>query len=380
VTGVYLDYNATAKVRPEAAEAVARALAMGGNPSSVHAAGRAARGVVDAARAQVASLVGVRDGSVSFTSGGTEANALAIASAVSAGAHKLLINQTEHASIMENALASGAGVEAWPVRADGTADLAWLEARLNAWDSADGRPFVALSLANNETGVIQPIAEVSRLTRAAGGWLHVDAVQAAGKIVVDFTALGADTLSLSGHKLGAPQGVGALIAGQRAMVTASLHGGGQERGRRAGTENVAGIAGFGAAAAAALRDLPVIAEQADVRDGAEALLAQAAGVTVMGAGAPRLPTVLCFAAEGFDAQQQVMVLDLDGVMVSAGAACSSGKVTASKVLIAMGQERLAGSAIRVSSGWATSLEDWDRFVSVWLSAFARHRARRASAA
>jgi cysteine desulfurase len=380
VTGVYLDYNATAPIRPEAAAAVACALAIGGNPSSVHAAGRTARAAVEKARGEVAALVGSREDSLTFTSGGTEANALAVESAVAAGARRPLIGLAEHASVMESALATGEIVEGWPVLADGTADLAWLAQRLKAWSPENGRPFVALSLANNETGVIQPVAEAAAIVREAGGWLHVDAVQAAGKIAIDFNALGADTLSLSAHKLGGPQGVGALIAGPRVAIGRRIHGGGQERGRRAGTENVSGIAGFGAAATAALRDLPLMADQADWRDGAQALLIEAAGVTVFGADAPRLPNVLCFASEGFEAQQQVMALDLDGVMVSAGAACSSGKVTASKVLIAMGHEPLAGSAIRVSGGWATSLDDWDQFVSVWLSAHARHRARRASAA
>jgi cysteine desulfurase len=380
VTGVYLDNNATAPIRPEAAEAVACALAIGGNPSSVHAAGRTARAAVEKARAEVAALVGSREGSVTFTSGGTEANALAIDSAVAAGVRTPLIGLSEHASTMETALATGLMVEGWPVLADGTADLDWLAKRLKAWRAEDGRPFAALSLANNETGVIHPVAEAARLLREAGGWLHVDAVQAAGKITVDFTALGADTLSLSGHKLGGPQGVGALIAGPRANLSRRLHGGGQERGRRAGTENVSGAAGMGAAAAAALRDLDGFAAQAAWRDAAAQRLIEAADVTVLGAGAPRLPNVLNFATEGFEAQQQVMALDLDGVMVSAGAACSSGKVTASKVLIAMGYGPLAGSAIRVSGGWATTAEDWDRFVAVWLSAYARHRARRASAA
>jgi cysteine desulfurase len=380
VKGVYLDYNATAPIRPEAAEAAARALAIGGNPSSVHAAGRTARAAVERARAEVAALVGAREGSVTFTSGGTEANALAIESAVAAGARRLLIGLTEHASVMECAAATGLAVEAWPVHPDGTADLDWLDQRLAAWLAEDGRPFAVLSLANNETGVIQPAAEAARRVREAGGWLHLDAVQAAGKIPLDFTALGADTLSLSGHKLGGPQGVGALIAGPRAMLSRRLHGGGQERGRRAGTENVSGIAGFGAAATAALRGLDGLAAQAAWRNAAETRLAEAADIAVMGADATRLPSVLCFAVEGFDGQQQVMALDLDGVMVSAGAACSSGKVTASKVLIAMGQGPLAASAIRVSGGWATSPEDWDRFVQVWLSAYARHRARRATAA
>lgn len=380
MAGVYLDYNATAPIRPEAAAAIAHALAIGGNPSSVHAAGRTARAVVEKARGEVAALVSVVPGSVTFTSGGTESNALAIDSAIAAGARRPIVCMTEHASVMEGALAAGHIVEGWPVHSDGTADLEWLAARLRDWNPADGRPFVALSLANNETGVIQPVAEVARLVREANGWLHVDAVQAVGKIAVDFNALGADTLSISGHKLGGPQGVGALVSGPRITVSRRIHGGGQERGRRAGTENVPGIAGLGAAASAAMRDLETFEGQADVRDGAQQLLAEAADIIVFGEGAPRLPNVLCFASTGFDAQQQVMALDLDGVMVSAGAACSSGKVSASKVLIAMGHEALAGCAIRVSGGWATTLEDWDRFVSVWLSAHARHRARRSAAA
>ena len=380
MAGVYLDYNATAPIRPEAAAAIANALAIGGNPSSVHAAGRTARAVVEKARAEVAALVGVVAGSITFTSGGTEANALAIDSAIAAGARRPIVCMTEHASVMEGALAAGHIVEGWPVHGDGVADLDWLAARLKDWNPTDGRPFVALSLANNETGVIQPVAEVARLVREANGWLHVDAVQAVGKIAVDFNALGADTLSISGHKLGGPQGVGALVSGPRITLSRRIHGGGQERGRRAGTENVPGIAGLGAAASAAMRDLETFEGQADVRDGAQQLLAEAADITVFGEDAPRLPNVLCFASTGFDAQQQVMALDLDGVMVSAGAACSSGKVSASKVLIAMGHEPLAGCAIRVSGGWATTLEDWDRFVSVWLSAHARHRARRSAAA
>jgi cysteine desulfurase len=380
VSAIYLDYNATAPIRPEAAEAIACALTIGGNPSSVHAAGRTARAAVEKARAEVAALVSVRDGSVTFTSGGTEANAIAIESAVAAGARKPLVSLTEHASVMDGALATGLVVEGWPVRPDGVADLDWLENRLATWDKADGRPLVALALANNETGVIQPLAEAAVLVRAAGGWLHVDAVQAVGKIPVDFNALGADSMALSAHKLGGPQGVGALVAGTRATIARRTHGGGQERGLRAGTENVPGIAGFGAAASAALRDLPAFAEQADVRDGAQQLLSEAAEITVLGAGAPRLPNVLSFAIDGFESQKQVMALDLEGVMVSAGAACSSGKVSASKVAMAMGLGPLAGCAIRVSSGWSSTLEDWDRFVSVWLSAYQRHRARRASAA
>jgi cysteine desulfurase len=376
MTPVYLDYNATAPIRPEAAEAVACALAIGGNPSSVHAAGRTARAAVERARAQVAALVGVKEGSLTFTSGGTEANAMAIGSAIAAGARKPLISLTEHASVMQAALTTGLTVEGWPVDRNGLADLDWLADRLKGWTAADGRPFAALSLANNETGVIQPVAEAGELIHAAGGWLHVDAVQAAGKIPMSFAATGADTLSLSGHKLGGPQGAGALVAGPGATLSRRQHGGGQERGRRAGTENVPGIAGMGAAAEAAARDLACAPAQAAWRDAAQARLARAADVTVFGADVARLPGVLCFAAEGFAAERQVMAMDLDGVMVSAGAACSSGKVTASDVLIAMGYGQIAGDAIRVSGGWATMASDWDQFADIWLAVYARQMSRR----
>ena len=377
---VYLDYNATAPIRPEAAEAVACALAIGGNPSSVHAAGRTARAAVERARGEVARLVGAKEGSVTFTSGGTEANALAIDSAVLAGSRRPIVGLAEHASTVQNAMAHGHMVEGWPVLGTGVVDLDWLDQRLKTWEPGFGRPFVAVSLANSETGVIQPTAEIAAIVRAADGWLHVDAVQAAGKIAVDFAATGADTLSLASHKLGGPQGAGALVAGPRITLSRRLHGGGQERGRRAGTENVAGIAGFGAAAAAALRDLPGFADQAAWRDAAQARLAGAGGVTVFGTTAPRLASVLSFAAEGFDSERQVIAMDLEGIMVSAGAACSSGKVTASLVLQAMGFGKLASTALRVSGGWATTSDDWARFAEVWLTVYDRYRARRASAA
>jgi len=378
---VYLDYNATAPIRPEAAEAIARALVIGGNPSSVHGAGRAARAVVERARIEVAALVGAPDEAVTFTSGGTEANALAIESAFASGVRRPLIGLTEHASVMENALAGRHVVEGWPVKADGAADLCWLADRLKRWSKDDGPVFAAMSLANNETGVIQPVAEAAALVHEAGGRLHVDAVQAAGKIAIAMGELDADTLALSGHKLGGPQGVGALVAGPGAVLSRRVHGGGQERGRRAGTENVAGIAGFGAAASAAERDLRHFAAQAAWRDAAEARLAQNANITVFGAAAKRLPSVLSFATPGLDSERQVMALDLDGVMVSAGAACSSGKVTPSHVLSAMGYEKLANQAIRVSGGWATTEDDWRRFAEAWLGVYGRMSARhRATAA
>lgn len=374
---VYLDYNASAPIRPEAADAVARALQLGGNPSSVHAAGRAARSVMEQARAQVASLVAMPGGSVIFLSGAAEANALAIASAVAHGARRLIVGATEHETVLASAQSSGAAVEWLPVDADGVADIAWLAERLSRWDAAYGAPFVALMLANNETGVIQPVAQAAALVREHGGWLHVDAVQAAGKIAIDMRALGADTLALSAHKLGGPQGVGALVFGARARLSRQLHGGGQERSMRAGTENVSGIAGFGAAAEAALRDLDQVDRQAVWRDATARQLVEA-GAVVLGQGAPRLAATLCFAADGFNSELQVMQMDLAGVMVSAGSACSSGKVKPSRVAEAMGRADLAPYVLRVSGGWASTQADWQVFTESWLKAFTQHRQRQSA--
>ena len=368
---VYLDYNATAPLRPEAKEALLRALESPANPSSVHAAGRAARDVVERARAEVAALVGVPAGSVTFVSGGTEANALAIESAKVAGVQRIIVSAVEHDAVAETARASGLAIEVLPVDGTGVVDLQWLAQALEK----AGKTLVCLMLANNETGVIQPVAEASGLVRGHDGWLHVDAVQAAGKVAVDFSGLGADTMALSAHKLGGPQGVGALVAGSRATVTRRQHGGGQERGRRAGTENVAGIAAFGAAAKAAHEGLASMAEQAHWRDAlAERLKAE--GAVVLGEDADRLPQTLCFAGEGFGSEVQVMNMDLAGVMVSAGSACSSGKVKASRVVEAMGRTDLAPFALRVSGGWASTEQDWIKCGDAWLAAWKRIGARR----
>jgi cysteine desulfurase len=369
--GVYLDYNATAPIRPEAARAVAEALAIGGNPSSVHAAGRTARAVVEHARLQVSMLAGAAPAAVTFVSGGAEANALAIDSGLAAGFTHLIVGATEHDTVRETAAASGVACVEWPVDAHGVADLGWLEAQLS---KADGRVLVCLMLANNETGVLQPVAEAARLVQERGGWLHVDAVQAAGKIAIDVTTLGADTLALSAHKIGGPQGVGALVAGERAKITRRLHGGGQERGLRAGTENVAGVAGFGAAARAALADLPHAMQDFAGRDRLEQAVV-ARGAVVLGAGAPRLPQTSCFAAPDNPADFQVIALDLAGVMVSAGAACSSGKVRASRVVAAMGRPDLAACAIRVSGGWASAEADWTLCAQAWTDIHARRAVR-----
>ena len=369
---LYLDYNATAPVRPDAAAAVLRALESGGNPSSAHAIGRAARAMVEAARADVAALAGASSAAVTFVSGGAEANALAIDSAIAAGFTRLIVGATEHDTVRETARASGLPVSEWPVNSDGVADITWLEAEL----ATEGLPaLVCLMLANNETGVIQPVAEASRLVRAAGGWLHVDAVQAAGKIDIAIDALDADTLTLSAHKIGGPQGIGALVAGPRARLSRRQHGGGQESGRRAGTENVPGIAGFGPAARAALADLPRLTADTAGRDAFEAA-AIAAGAVVLGARAPRLPQTSCLATPGWASELQVINLDLAGVCVSAGAACSSGKVKASPVVAAMGRSDLAPFSIRVSGGWATTPADWAACAQAWLTLNQRRAARR----
>ena len=368
---IYLDYNATSVVRHEAEAAVVAALRLGGNASSVHATGRAARAMIEEAREAVAALAGARPQDIVFTSGGSEANALAIESAVRAGSRRLILGATEHASVLDTAAASGAAVELWPVDSNGVADLDWLAGRLKAWPGEEGRPFVAVMAANNETGVIQPLREISILVHDASGWLHVDAVQATGKIPID--AIPADTIAISAHKIGGPQGSGALIVACDVELTRRAFGGGQERGRRGGTENLSGIAGFGAAAKAVAASGPV--NQVAWRDAAADRLKAEAGVTVLGEAAPRLPNTLCFATPGFASDLQVIALDLAGVMVSAGAACSSGKVKSSHVVEAMGHGDLGACSLRVSGGWATIEADWRRFTDAWLEAYSRHAAR-----
>ena len=372
---VYLDYAASAPVRPEAVAAVARALELGGNASSVHAAGRAARDRVERARASVCAFLGADRERLVFTSGGVEADNLAVTSAVAGGSRRLVVSATEHVAVPAACVATGLAVETWPVDGRGLADLDWLRGRLARWDhAADGRPFVALMLANNETGVVQPVAEAAALVRAADGWLHVDAVAAAGKLALDLDALGADTLAVAAHKLGGPQGVGALAWSERVRPVRALHGGGHERGLRAGTENASGIAGFAAAAEAAERDLPHMAEQAAWRDAAAGRL-KALGVRVGGEGAPRTAATLSLAAPDFPSHLQVMQLDLEGVMVSGGSACSSGKVKPSGVLAAMGYGDLAHGALRASGGWGTTEQDWRRFADAWIDIAARRSAR-----
>ncbi len=368
---VYLDYNATAPLRPAAAEAIARAQGMTGNPSSVHSFGRQARAALETAREQVAALAGAKPAQVVFTSGGTEANNLALAGS---GRARILVSGIEHDSILTAAPAA----ERIPVTGDGVVDLAELERLLQA----DKRPaLVCVMLANNETGVIQPLADVVAIAHRAGALVHCDAVQAAGKLALDFTALGVDLMSLSAHKFGGPKGAGALVVADAVPFAAQLRGGGQERGRRAGTENVAAIAGFGAAAVEAARDLSHLQVIAAMRDWLERDAgADVPATRIIGAGAPRLPNTSCLALPGVGAETLVMALDLAGVAVSAGSACSSGKVKASHVLKAMGLgAEIAGSSIRVSLGWASTSADVERFLAVW-SEFAGRRGLASAAA
>ncbi len=361
----YLDWNATAPLRAEVATAMADALGRTGNPSSVHRWGRAARQAIERARAQVATLVGAAPAEVIFTSGGTEANHLALRGA---SGRRILISAIEHDSVREAAPEA----PVIPVTSEGVADLAALEALL----AAEARPaLVSIMLANNETGAIQPIAEAAAIAHAHGALFHCDAIQGAGKLPVDMGALGAEMMSISAHKLGGPQGVGALVVREGVVLSALQRGGGQERGRRAGTENLPGIVGFGVAAEIAARESLPSAAIAGLRDTAQAVLrALAPDAKIFAKNTPRLPNTLCIGMPGVAASTQVMALDLAGVMASAGAACSSGKLRRSHVLGAMGASAdAAESAIRVSLGWSTTAAEVERLLDAWTALYRRTR-------
>jgi cysteine desulfurase len=353
---IYCDYNATAPVRPVAAVAVAAALDGLGNPSSVHAPGRAAWAVVEQARLAVASLAGTVTGGVVFTSGATEANNLALRGFPD---RRQIVSVIEHDSI----LAAVPDAVCVPVLADGRIDLDALSTAL----AGDARPaLVSLMAANNETGVIQPIGEAVAIARRYGALVHCDAVQAAGRLVLAFDALDLDLMSLSAHKLGGPAGAGALVVREGLSLVPQIVGGGQEKRQRAGTENVPGIAGFGAVAAEAADDVDGMGRLAGLRDRFEA--AVSAYAVVHGGRAPRLANTSCLSMPGVAAETQVMAFDLERIAVGVGSACSSGKVTTSHVLAAMEvAPSLADEAIRVSFGWASRAEDVDRLVDAWMT-------------
>jgi cysteine desulfurase len=376
---VYLDHNATSPLRPQARAKMLDALDVGGNASSVHAEGRAARAMVEAAREKVAALVGGRARNVVFTSGATEALNLALAPAWRgpAGApERLILSATDHVAAQEGHR-FGAAVAQAPVHPDGRLDMSALEAAL----AGGGRPMLALQAANNETGVLQEVVAAAEKVRAAGGLTVCDAVQAAGRVACTFETTGADVLIVSSHKIGGPMGVGALVVRDPAVLCDApmIRGGGQERGVRAGTENVAAIAGFGAAAeivagAGEAARIQALRDEFETR-----LLVLAPDVTIYGAGAPRLPNTSAFSAPGVSADTMLIAFDLAGVALSSGSACSSGKVKRSHILAAMGvPENVAKGTLRVSFGWNSSPADVEACLATLERFLARNQRRQAA--
>lgn len=377
---IYLDFNATAPLRPAAREAMMSILARPGNASSIHAEGRAARAAIEMARAEVGALCGVAAERVTFTSGATEAAALALAPALrvaegDASPARLLVGSTEHAAVRRGHRFDPALVRPVPVDRHGIVDLGALRDLL----ACPGRAVLALQAANGETGVVQPLAEAARLVHAAGGLVVCDAVQAAGRLRL--AALGADVLILSAHKIGGPQGIGAMVAMRDGLrVAPLLRGGDQERGLRSGTENVAGIAGFGAAAREAAAEVPdgLLA----LRQRLEAGLSRACpGLVVFGQGAPRLPNTVAFAVPGLANETALIAFDLSGFAVSTGSACASGKVSRSETLEAMGVDaHLRSGVLRVSLGWSSTAADVDAFLACAETMVRRMQVRPARAA
>lgn len=365
---VYFDWNATTPLRAEARAAIATAYEFVGNPSSVHAEGREARRLLEEARSALAFAVGALPRNVTFTSAGTEANALALSPGVKTASRgpvqRLLVSGIEHASVLAGGRFPTSAVSLIQVTRSGIVDLDHLRSLLASGPSA----LVSIMAANNETGALQPVAEAARIVHEAGGLLHVDAIQALGKIPFDIKDVGADLATFSAHKIGGPKGIGALVVAEGvAGLEPVLRGGGQEFGHRAGTENVAGIAGFGAAVKAALQDLPTDAARLmTLRNRLESGLREIADVAIFSEVVERLPNTTLFTAPGLKAETAVIGFDLEGIAVSSGSACSSGKVQPSHVLSAMGFDpRVAQGAVRLSMGWSTREADIDRCLEAW---------------
>ena len=378
-TRLYLDWNATAPLHPAARDAMLRAMDIQGNPNSVHGEGRAARAAVEAARRQVAALTGAESAHVIFTSGATEAANMVLTPEFRMGRTPLAISHlyisaVEHPAVREGGRFAKDNISEIPVTSEGAVDLAALETMLAAHDKASGLPMVAIMLANNETGIVQPVGDAAKLVQAAGGLFVVDAVQAAGRVPLDINAIGADFLIVSSHKIGGPKGVGALISrGEVLMPKPLIHGGGQEKGHRSGTENTLAIVGFGAAAEAAALDLDarnaaIASLRARLEEGMELA---APDVIIHGKGGARVPNTSFFTLPGLKSETGQIAFDLEGVAISAGSACSSGKVGESHVLVAMGCDPKLG-ALRISLGTTTTEADIDRAIA----AFARIAARR----
>lgn len=374
MTRHYLDNNATAPMRPEVASLMQELAHKPLNASSVHQYGREARFAIENARAKIATLLNADGQGIIFTASGTEANNLALRGIA---ASQYYVSAIEHASVRKTV----PHATLLPVTADGVVDVEQADKILSR---APKGAMVSVMLANNETGVVQPVGKLRKIAHEHGALIHCDAVQAVGKMPVDFRRLGVDMMTISAHKLGGPQGAAALIVGSCLPLTAQITGGGQELYRRAGTENVAAIAGFGLAVELATRDEGRMESLRQRRDTMESnLLRECPNAVVFGARAERLPNTSCIAMPGVSSETQLMALDLDGVMVSAGSACSSGKVDVSHVLLAMGADKdTASTAIRISTGWNTESQDIDALLTAWTRLYQRagmkHEERKAA--
>ncbi|MCJ8322631.1 MAG: cysteine desulfurase [Hyphomicrobiales bacterium] len=376
---IYLDYNATAPVRPKVKQAVMAALDLVGNASSIHQEGRKARGLIETAREQLAGLINAQTKEITFTSGGTESNNLVLASNLGALGKKqplaaTLLGATEHPSLIKAQELSPRPVDIIKVDHNGLLDLTHLQQLLAGWkDKSDLPVLVSVMLVNNETGVIQPIDKIVEIVRKFGGFVHLDAVQALGKMPIDFADLNVDLMSLSAHKIGGMLGAGALVIRLGVLVDSYIKGGGQELGLRAGTENIPAIAGFGIAAIECVVDLEKISHYNDMRQKLEVLIqAISADAVIFGQNTPRVATTSCFAIANVTAERALMSLDLAGIAVSSGSACSSGKVSQSHVLKAMGYANdLALCGLRISFGWDTKPQDLDEFITEYTKIYQR---------
>ena len=380
----YLDHNATSPLRPSARAAMLAALELEGNASSIHAEGRAARHAIEDAREKLAALIGASARSIVFTSGGTEANAMALSPTwlPGNGPARLFVSTVEHASVLRGGRFAAGDVELLPVDADGVVLLDAAREVFQGRHATDASFLVSVMLANNETGAVQPVAGLAALAHQFGGLVHCDAAQATGKIAVHAPTLGIDLLTVSAHKFGGPKGVGALAVLRDGLPVAALvAGGGQERGYRAGTEDVAAIAGFGAAADAVMANDGERSNIGALRDALEARIGGIAPEAIFfSQRVQRLPNTSCFAVPGMSSETLVIAMDMHGIAVSAGSACSSGKVERSHVLDAMGvAAELGAAAIRVSLGWNTAEADIERFAAAWTEIYGAFAARRRAA-